>query len=147
MDNRTSTIKPGLDFPGVGVGLVILREGRLLLCQRMKAPEAGYWSIPGGKVDHLETCLAAARREAEEETGLQIGAVEFLCHSEFIDPQDRHHWVSLIFVTRDTQGEPTLTEPDKLSAIGWFDPDKLPEPLSAFAKDALAALKQGRTGN
>lgn len=31
MDNMTSTIKPGLDFPGVGVGLVILREGRLLL--------------------------------------------------------------------------------------------------------------------
>ena len=147
MDNMTSTIKPGLDFPGVGVGLVILREGRLLLCRRMKAPEAGYWSIPGGKVDHLETCLAAARREAEEETGLQIGAVEFLCHSEFIDPQDRHHWVSLIFVTRDTQGEPALTEPDKLSAIGWFDPYKLPEPLSAFAKDALAALNRGRTGN
>lgn len=136
----TPTIKPGLNFPGVGVGLAILREGRLLLCRRMKAPEAGYWSIPGGKVDHLEPSLAAARREAEEESGLTIGKVEFLCHSEYIDPEDRHHWVSLIFVTRDTQGEPALTEPDKLSAIGWFDPDALPEPLSAFAKDALAAL-------
>jgi ADP-ribose pyrophosphatase YjhB (NUDIX family) len=136
----TPTIKPGLNFPGVGVGLAILREGRLLLCRRMKAPEAGYWSIPGGKVDHLEPSLAAARREAEEETGLTIGKVEFLCHSEYIDPEDRHHWVSLIFVTRDTQGEPALTEPDKLSDIGWFDPDALPEPLSAFAKDALAAL-------
>ncbi|KJF66480.1 NUDIX domain-containing protein [Rhizobium nepotum] len=136
----TPTIKPGLNFPGVGVGLAILREGRLLLCRRMKAPEAGYWSIPGGKVDHLEPSLAAARREAEEETGLTIGKVEFLCHSEYIDPEDRHHWVSLIFVTRNTQGEPALTEPDTLSDIGWFDPDALPEPLSAFAKDALAAL-------
>ncbi|MDR6189833.1 8-oxo-dGTP diphosphatase [Agrobacterium pusense] len=141
MDTMTSTIKPGLDFPGVGVGLVILREGRLLLCRRMKAPEAGYWSIPGGKVDHLEMSLAAALREAEEETGLTIGHVEFLCHSEFIDAVDRHHWVSLIFVTRDTTGQPSLTEPDKLSAIDWFDLDKLPEPISAFAKDALAALK------
>ncbi|MCW0983235.1 NUDIX domain-containing protein [Agrobacterium sp. BT-220-3] len=137
----TPTIKPGQDFPGVGVGLAILRDGRLLLCQRLKAPEAGYWNIPGGKVDHLESALAAARREAEEETGLTIGTVEFLCHSEYINPQDRHHWVSLIFVTRDAQGEPALTEPDKLSDIGWFDLDALPAPISAFAKDALSALK------
>ncbi|CUX07983.1 NUDIX domain-containing protein [Rhizobium oryzihabitans] len=137
----TPTIKPGQDFPGVGVGLAILRDGRLLLCRRLKAPEAGYWNIPGGKVDHLESALAAARREAEEETGLTIGTVEFLCHSEYINPQDRHHWVSLIFVTRDAQGEPALTEPDKLSDIGWFDLDALPAPISAFAKDALSALK------
>ncbi|WP_216329888.1 NUDIX domain-containing protein [Agrobacterium deltaense] len=137
----TPTIKPGQDFPGVGVGLAILRDGRLLLCRRLKAPEVGYWNIPGGKVDHLESALAAARREAEEETGLTIGTVEFLCHSEYINPQDRHHWVSLIFVTRDAQGEPALTEPDKLSDIGWFDLDALPAPISAFAKDALSALK------
>lgn len=137
----TPTIKPGLDFPGVGVGLAILRDGQLLLCRRLKAPEAGYWSIPGGKVDHLESSLAAARREAEEETGLTIGKVEFLCHSEYIDTEEQHHWVSLIFVARDTRGEPTLTEPDKLSDIGWFYPDNLPAPISAFAKDALAALK------
>lgn len=137
----TPTIKPGQDFPGAGVGLAILRDGRLLLCRRLKAPEAGYWNIPGGKVDHLESALAAARREAEEETGLTIGTVEFLCHSEYINPQDRHHWVSLIFVTRDAQGEPALTEPDKLSDIGWFDLDALPAPISAFAKDALSALK------
>lgn len=137
----TPTIKPGLDFPGVGVGLAILRDGQLLLCRRLKAPEAGYWSIPGGKVDHLESSLAAARREAEEETGLTIGEVEFLCYSEYIDTEERHHWVSLIFVARDTRGEPALTEPDKLSDIGWFYPDNLPAPISAFAKDALAALK------
>lgn len=137
----TPTIKPGLDFPGVGVGLAILRDGQLLLCRRLNAPEAGYWSIPGGKVDHLESSLAAARREAEEETGLTIGEVEFLCHSEYIDTEERHHWVSLIFVARDTRGEPALTEPDKLSDIGWFYPDNLPAPISAFAKDALAALK------
>lgn len=137
----TPTIKPGLDFPGVGVGLAILRDGQLLLCRRLKAPEAGYWSIPGGKVDHLESSLAAARREAEEETGLTIGKVEFLCHSEYIDTEERHHWVSLIFVAHDTRGEPALTEPDKLSDIGWFYPDNLPAPISAFAKDALAALK------
>lgn len=137
----TSPGKPGLDFPGVGAGLVILRDEKLLLCRRVKAPEAEHWSIPGGKVDHMEPAHIAAKREAEEETGLTIGQVDFLCHSELALASDNQHWVSLIYLARDFQGEPTLTEPDKLSEIGWFALDQLPEPLSAFAKDALTALK------
>ena len=132
--------KPGIDFPGVGSGLVIRRDGQVLLCKRLKAPEAGHWSIPGGKVDHLEPAIDAARREAEEETGLKIGSLTFLCTSEQIISKDRQHWVSLIYVTDDVHGKETLTEPDKLSAIGWFDLDKLPQPLSVFAAEAFRHL-------
>ena len=49
--------------PGVGCGAAILREGRLLLVKRRKAPEAGCWSLPGGKVDFLERVEDAVRRE------------------------------------------------------------------------------------
>jgi len=134
--------RPGVDFPGVGCGLVIQRaDGRVLLCKRLKAPEAGHWNIVGGKVDHMEISAEAARREAEEESGLTIGAVEFLCLSEEIIPADGQHWVSLIYVTRDFSGEPQLTEPDKLSEIGWFDPTDPPQPLSVFSKTAFEALK------
>lgn len=133
--------KPGVDFPGVGCGLVIQRaDGKVLLCKRLKAPEAGHWNIVGGKVDHGEISAEAARREAEEESGLKIGAVDFLCLSEEIIPADAQHWVSLIYVTRDFTGEPWLTEPDKLSEIGWFDPADPPQPLSAFSRKAFAAL-------
>jgi len=134
--------RPGVDFPGVGCGLVIQRaDGRVLLCKRLKAPEAGHWNIVGGKVDHMEISAEAARREAEEESGLTIGAVEFLCVSEEIIAADRQHWVSLIYLARDFTGEPWLTEPDKLSEIGWFALDDLPQPLSVFSKTAFAALK------
>lgn len=134
--------KPGADFPGVGCGLVIQRaDGRVLLCKRLKAPEAGFWNIVGGKVDLMEPSAEAARREAEEESGLKIGAVDFLCVAEEVIPADGQHWVSLIYVTRDFTGEATLTEPDKLSEIGWFDLDDLPQPLSAFSAKAFAALK------
>lgn len=134
--------RPGVDFPGVGCGLVIQRaDGRVLLCKRLKAPEAGHWNIVGGKVDHGEPSAEAARREAEEESGLTIGAVEFLCLSEEIIPADRQHWVSLIYLARDFTGEPWLTEPDKLSEIGWFALDDLPQPLSVFSKTAFAALE------
>ncbi len=135
------TSKPGVDFPGVGCGLVIQRaDGRVLLYKRLKAPEAGFWNIVGGKVDLMERSIDAARREAEEESGLKIGAVDFLCLAEEIILADGQHWVSLIYVTRDFTGEPTLTEPDKLSEIGWFALDDLPQPLSAFSAKAFTAM-------
>ena len=52
--------KPGIDFPGLGVGLVILRDGKILLYKRMRPPEAGYWNIVGGQVDHMEPAEEAA---------------------------------------------------------------------------------------
>lgn len=133
---------PGIDFPGVGTGLVIRNaDGHILLYKRMRAPEAGFWNIVGGKVDHLEHSADAAKREAEEETGLKIGSVQFLCLSEQIIEADRQHWVSVIYITDHFTGEPQLTEPDKLSEFGWFALDALPEPLSAFTRDAIRHIK------
>jgi len=140
---------PGVDFPGVGAGLVIQREDcKVLLCRRLKVPEAGFWNIVGGKVDHMESSADAARREAEEETGLSIGAVTFLCMAEERIAADRQHWISLIYLTRDFSGEARLTEPDKLAELGWFDPLDPPQPLSAFSVQAfrhLAQLEASRT--
>lgn len=133
--------QPGIDFPGLGVGLAILRDGKLLLCRRMKAPEAGHWNIVGGKVDHMERAEIAARREAEEETGLSIGPIRYLGPTEQLIEADRQHWISLLYVTDDTTGDPQLTEPDKLSEIGWFDLDALPQPLSVFTQTVLAYLR------
>lgn len=132
---------PGIDFPGVGSGLAVFNDGKLLLCRRLKAPEAGHWSIVGGKVDHMEPAADAARREAEEESGLKIHSAQFLCLSEQRIEADRQHWISLIYVTDDFSGEPQLMEPDKLSEIGWYPLDNLPQPLSLFAQDAVKALR------
>lgn len=133
--------RPGIDFPGFGCGLAIMRDGKLLLCKRLKAPEAGHWNIVGGKVDHMERSELAARREAEEESGLSIRSTRFLCLSEQLIEADRQHWISMIYVTDDFSGEPQLTEPDKLSDIGWYDLDALPQPLSRFAADAVRAIR------
>lgn len=134
---------PGIDFPGLGVGLVILRDRKILLYKRMRAPEAGHWSIVGGKVDFMEPAEAAARREAEEETGLEIRRIKLIGSAELITPSDNQHWISLLYVADEFSGEPRLTEPDKLSDFGWFDRSELPEPLSAFAKAAIEALPVG----
>ena len=135
-------MKPGTHFPGVGSGLVIERDGKVLLYKRVNPPEAGHWNIVGGKVDLMEPAATAAKREAEEETGLAIGDVTFLCISEQIIPEDGQHWLSLIYVARDVKGEPGVTEPDKLSDMGWFDMDDAPQPLSLFAQDAFRHLRK-----
>ncbi|MBD8689113.1 MULTISPECIES: NUDIX domain-containing protein [unclassified Rhizobium] len=134
-------VKPGINFPGVGAGLVIRRDGKVLLYKRVNPPEAGHWNIVGGKVDHMEHSRIAAIREAEEETGLSIGDASFLCTSEQIIAADGQHWLSLIYMTDDFKGEPSLTEPDKLSEFGWFDVDNPPQPLSFFARDAFLQLR------
>lgn len=132
---------PGIDFPGVGVGLVILRDRKILLYKRIRAPEAGHWSIVGGKVDHMEPAEQAARREAEEETGLSISRVSLLGPAEVISKADEQHWVSLLYIASEFNGEPKLTEPEKLSDFGWFSRSDLPQPLSAFAAAAMDRLK------
>ncbi|HEV7247745.1 MAG TPA: NUDIX domain-containing protein [Shinella sp.] len=133
---------PGIDVPGLGCGLAILREGRLLLYRRLRAPEAGSWNIVGGKIDHMERAVDSARREAEEESGLTIGTVDFLCISEQIIVEERQHWLSLIYVTEDFAGEPRVMEPEKLPEFGWFALDALPSPLSRFAADTVKALQR-----
>jgi 8-oxo-dGTP diphosphatase len=132
--------KPGIDFPGLGTGLAILRDGKLLLYKRLKAPEAGHWNIVGGKVEHMEPAETAVRREAEEESGLVIGRIGLLCTTEQIIEADRQHLISLIYVTDDFAGEPRLMEPDKLSGFGWFGRNELPQPLSAFTRAAVGHL-------
>lgn len=131
----------GVDIPGVGCGLAIIRDGKLLLYRRTRAPEAGHWNIVGGKVDHMERSLDAARREAEEETGLAFGRIDFLCFSEQIIAADNQHWLSVIYVSEDFTGEPRVMEPQKLPEFGWFAFDALPQPLSRFATDAVTALR------
>jgi 8-oxo-dGTP diphosphatase len=143
-DNPTSMSPglPGLSFPGVGAGLAVLRDGKLLLYKRRKPPEAGHWNILGGKVDHMEPAITAAAREAEEESGLAIRDLTLLCHSEKILPEDGQHWISLIYMTTTANGEPRMAEPDKFFDFGWFGPDALPQPLSRFAADAVEALRE-----
>lgn len=60
------------EVPRVGVGVVILKDGQVLLVRRGVPPSQGKWSIPGGLVQLGESAEAAAIREVEEECGLKV---------------------------------------------------------------------------
>src|SRR4051812_5436488 len=62
------------DRPLVGVGAVIVHDGRVVIVQRGTEPLKGQWSVPGGALEVGETLRQCAVREAFEETGLQVEA-------------------------------------------------------------------------
>ena len=60
------------DRPFVGVGAVIVSDGKVLLVKRGREPLAGQWSLPGGAVEVGETLEECLVRELREETGLEV---------------------------------------------------------------------------
>ena len=60
------------DRPFVGVGAVIIQDGRVVLIKRKYEPLAGQWSLPGGIVEVGETLESSVAREMREETGLEV---------------------------------------------------------------------------
>ena len=62
----------------VGVGGVVIDQGRALLIRRGGEPLRGQWSIPGGTLETGETLEEGTRRELEEETGLRVRVVELI---------------------------------------------------------------------
>jgi ADP-ribose pyrophosphatase YjhB (NUDIX family) len=128
-------------LPRVGIGAVILDDqNRILLVLRKRHPEAGTWSIPGGKVEPYESLESAVLREIKEEVNLDVEIDRLLCTAETIAPETGEHWVSILYTVRVTGGTAMNREPDALGDLQWFPLDRLPENLACFTVPAIEAL-------
>ena len=78
MTNNIEDKRSYLDYPFVGVGVVVWKEEKFLLIKRGKPPRRGQWSIPGGRQELGETIRETAIRETEEETNLLVKITDFL---------------------------------------------------------------------
>jgi ADP-ribose pyrophosphatase YjhB (NUDIX family) len=106
--------------PLVGVGVVLVEEGRVLLVQRGHEPAKGMWAVPGGKVSRGETLRAAAAREALEETGLVVEIGEVVWAGEHIS--DHGHIVLIDFLGLVMGG--TLRAGDDADRAEWVSLDE-----------------------
>jgi 8-oxo-dGTP diphosphatase len=129
--------------PKVGVGVLLVDEsGRLLLTLRRRPPEAGCWSIVGGKLDYLETLEQCAVRETLEEVGAAISIDSLLCVTDHLLPAEGQHWVSPAYLACVSSGDTKNCEPDKTQEVRWFPLDALPPNLTITARNAIAAYKR-----
>lgn len=129
------------DRPWVGVGVILLRGDEVLLVQRGKPPRVGSWSLPGGAQHVGETTQQAARRELEEETGLQAGP---LLLADVIDAvtydargKPRYHYTIIDYCARWHAGE--ARPGDDVAAVAWAGPQQLADyKLTKAALDVIA---------
>ncbi|HKW32600.1 MAG TPA: NUDIX domain-containing protein [Candidatus Acidoferrum sp.] len=136
---------PETSYPRVGVGVLLTdHHGRVLLTLRKRPPEAGFWSIVGGKVDFLETLERSAIREAREEVGVEISLHSLLCVTDHCLPGENQHWVSPAYLGQILPGEATNCEPAKTREVRWFTLDKLPSNLTMTARNAIRAYSRRR---
>src|SRR3989344_2901531 len=128
--------------PLVAVGIIVLRDGKILVGERIASHGAGTWSIPGGHMEFGKTFEEQARAEVAEETG--VTDIEFrkvLCLNN--DIVYGKHYVNIGFLTEWKSGEPYNAEPEKSRNWQWVDPHHLPEPMFAPSKAVVKAWLTG----
>ena len=129
--------------PRVGVGVMIWKDGKVLLGRRLKDPGKGEYAWPGGHLEHMESIEECAKRETREETGMEITNIRFVrlvnmkhyAPRHYVDIGVRAEWVS---------GEVQVLEPETTESWGWYAPEQLPQPLFAAEPYYFEALKTGR---
>ncbi len=135
---------------GAGIGVVLERDGKILLGMRHPDPEkagsafrsAGEWSLPGGKLEWGETLEEGAIREVKEETGITIRDPQVIsvhnCKNEYA------HFVTIGLLAHEWDGEARVMEPDEIVEWRWFDLRNLPYPRFFPSFEVIENYKQGK---
>jgi len=127
----------------VGVGAVVVHEGRVLLVKRGVAPSKGLWAVPGGALELGETLQQGAEREILEETGVTIRAREPVYTFDFFErDQDRRvrfHFVIVDVAADFIQGD--VKGADDAVEARWLLPEELDRlPVSKNTLKLLSAV-------
>lgn len=116
-------------LPRVGVGCVVMREGRALL---VKSRRSGKWSTPGGNLDFGESPSECARRETAEEAGIEVREPRFLAITNDVMPERGTHYVTIWMRAEVQDEEIRIADQKEISDAGWFEINSLPEPMHPY---------------
>lgn len=129
--------------PLVGVGAVIIQDGRVVTVKRASEPLKGRWSIPGGMLELGEKLRDGTAREALEETGLvvEVGEVLDVFDAIYADSSGltQYHYVLIDFVCRPVGGE--LRADSDVSEVRWVREDELDS--LKMTENTLKVIRKG----
>ena len=90
------------DQPVVGIGAVIIQDGKIALIKRGNEPSKGKWTIPGGLVELGESLETAVIRETKEETCLDVENPELIDVVDNVDLDEqgkvKYHYVIIDYL-------------------------------------------------
>ncbi len=131
--------------PLIGVGVAIIKDGKILLGKRKNAHGEGEWAFPGGHLEYGEQVEECARREVLEETGLVLNHCATGPYTNTIFHNHNKHYVTLIIIASCQPGIAKNNEPDKCESWHWFPWNSLPtplfQPLESLVKSKFNPLK------
>ena len=118
-----------LNRPFVGVGVLILKDGKILLSQRKGEYGRDTWSPPGGNLEYNEDVFDCAKRETLEETGIEIENLQKGPYINDHNAPNNKHYITLYVKADYKSGNPRIMEPEKSGEWHWFSWNALPSPL------------------
>ncbi len=127
----------------IGIGVMIFKDGKVLLGKRNGSHGAGEHAFPGGHLEYLESFEECARRETREETGIEIKNIHFQFLTNVIKYAPKHY-VHIGLIADCESGEPQVLEPEKCESWSWYDLESLPTPMFEMCKLAFRALKENK---
>ena len=132
--------------PHLGIGVILVNPVGQVLIGKREGSHAPYWSIPGGFLEPGETFEAAAIREVQEETGLDIvnPVVIGVCNNLETFAKEGLHVTSVCLLAKEFSGTLTLMEPEKCSGWQWCDASSLPEPHFEASRKAISCYLEGK---
>ncbi|AEM38643.1 NUDIX hydrolase [Pyrolobus fumarii 1A] len=126
--------------PILASSILLLNNGKVLLVKRASEPYRGYWSLPGGRVEHGEDTLSAALRELREETGIAdvkvdgiAGIAEVMCTN--------YHFLIIVFWGRSSSQPRASSDAEDARWFGWGELTRLK--LTPSTRTFLEAWEPG----
>lgn len=127
----------------VGVGVFILKDGKVLLGKRKNSHGASEYGGPGGHLEYGETARQTALREIAEECGIKVKNLKMLCVTDLLTYLPKHY-VDIGFAADWQSGEPKVLEPDKIESWNWYDIEKPPKKLFGCFTSYAESYKTGK---
>ena len=115
--------------PKIGVGVIVVKDDKVLLGKRKGSHGEATWSFPGGHLEYGEAIEECAKRETKEEAGIEVKNIRVSTFTNDVFEDENKHYVTLYVISDYNLGKVKVCEPEKCEEWGWFSWSSLPNPL------------------